>query len=485
MERYWIPSKPESALFGTKIADDFFGLNIGGDIAFLTGVLKHLIERGWVDEAFIADHTDGFDELRGSVASAEWADLEAVAGATRESMLTLARLLGEAKRGVIVWSMGVTQHASGEDAVRTIVNLGLARAWVGKPGCGLMPIRGHSGVQGGAEMGCYSTALPGNVAVDEENARAFSELWGFEVPTSEGLKAPEMLDAAHQGHLDVLFSSGGNFLDVLPDPARVREALERTPLRIHMDIVLSSQMLAEPGEAVLILPAATRYEIPGGVTQTSTDRRVILSPEIPGPRIGEARAEWEVLLDLAARVRPELADALRVSGTPELRAEIAEAVPIYAPIASLREGGDSFQYGGPLFPEGTDFLTDTGRAHFALVRPPQPLVEDDDGSLILSTRRGKQFNSMVQESKDATTGAVREAVMLSAFDAERLGVSDGQAVVLKNNAGELRCRVLLAPIAPGNAQVHWPEGNVLIADEVRSAEAGIPDYNTRVTIEAA
>jgi len=485
MERYWIPSKPESALFGTKIADDFFGLNIGGDIAFLTGVLKHLIERGWVDEAFIADHTDGFDELRGSVASAEWADLEAVAGATRESMLTLARLLGEAKRGVIVWSMGVTQHASGEDAVRTIVNLGLARAWVGKPGCGLMPIRGHSGVQGGAEMGCYSTALPGNVRVDEENARAFSELWGFEVPTSEGLKAPEMLDAAHQGHLDVLFSSGGNFLDVLPDPARVREALERTPLRIHMDIVLSSQMLAEPGEAVLILPAATRYEIPGGVTQTSTDRRVILSPEIPGPRIGEARAEWEVLLDLAARVRPELADALRVSGTPELRAEIAEAVPIYAPIASLREGGDSFQYGGPLFPEGTNFLTDTGRAHFALVRPPQPLVEDDDGSLILSTRRGKQFNSMVQESKDATTGAVREAVMLSAFDAERLGVSDGQAVVLKSNAGELRCRVLLAPIAPGNAQVHWPEGNVLIADEVRSAEAGIPDYNTRVTIEAA
>ena len=90
-----------------------------------------------------------------------------------------------------------------------------------------------------------------------------------------------------------------------------------------MDIVLSSQMLAEPGETVLVLPAATRYEIPGGVTETSTERRVILSPEIPGPRIGEARAEWQVLLDLAARVRPELADALEVRGTPELRAEIA------------------------------------------------------------------------------------------------------------------------------------------------------------------
>ncbi len=170
-----------------------------------------------------------------------------------------------------------------------------------------------------------------------------------------------MLDAAHRGELDVLFSSGGNFLDVLPDPARVREALERTPLRIHMDIVVSSQMLAEPGEAVLILPAATRYEIPGGVTETSTERRVILSPEIPGPRIDEARPEWQVLLDLAARVRPELAGALHVAGTPELRAEIAEAVPLYAPIAGLREGGDSFQYGGPPLPRRLE-LPDRGRA---------------------------------------------------------------------------------------------------------------------------
>ena len=293
-----------------------------------------------------------------------------------------------------------------------------------------------------------------------------------------------MLDAAHRGELDVLFSSGGNFLDVLPDPARVREALERTPLRIHMDIVMSSQMFAEPGEAVLILPAATRYEIPGGVTETTTERRVILSPEIPGPRIEEARPEWQVLLDLAARVRPELAGALAVGGTPGLRAEIAEAVPLYAPIAGLKEGGDSFQYGGRHYPDGSNFPTDDGRAHFALVRPPAPMRTNGDGSLLLSTRRGKQFNSIVQESKDSITGATREAVMISVADAERLGVAGGQEVLLRSATGELRCRVHLAPIAPGNAQVHWPEGNVLIADEIRSPEAGIPDYNTRVTIEA-
>ncbi len=485
MERYWVPSKAESALFGTKIADDFYSLNIGGDVAYLTGVLRHLIERGWVDEEFVAAHTSGFAELRDAALEADWNELEAGAGATREDMLGLARAIGEAKRGILVWSMGVTQHAGGENGVRAIVNLALARGWIGKAGCGLMPIRGHSGVQGGAEMGCYATALPGGVPVDSDNAARFSKLWGFDVPTKPGLKAPEMLDAAHRGELDVLFSSGGNFLDVLPDPARIRRALERTPLRIHMDIVLSSQMFAEPGEAVLVLPAMTRYEIPGGVTETSTERRVILSPEIPGPRIAEARAEWDVLLDLAARVRPELAEALAVAGTPELRAEIAEAVPLYAPIADLREGGDSFQYGGRHYPDAASFPTEDGRAHFALVRPSTPVAGNGDGSLLLSTRRGKQFNSMVQRSKDAITGATREAVMIAAADAERLGVAAGEEVVLRSATGVLRCHIHVAPIAPGNAQVHWPEGNVLIADEERSAEAGIPDYNTRVTIEPA
>jgi anaerobic selenocysteine-containing dehydrogenase len=182
-------------------------------------------------------------------------------------------------------------------------------------------------------------------------------------------------------------------------------------------------------------------------------------------------------------VRPEHAGALMVSGTTELRAEIAKAVPLYAPIADLREGGDSFQYGGPHYPDGSNFPTDDGRAHFSVVRPPAPVAGNGDGSLLLSTRRGKQFNSMVQKSKDALTGATREAVMISAADAERLGVAGGQEVLLRSPTGELRCRVHLAPIAPGNAQVHWPEGNALIADEVRSAEAGIPDFNTRVTIE--
>jgi molybdopterin-dependent oxidoreductase alpha subunit len=483
MERYWVPSNVESALFGTKIADRFFQINVGGDIGFLAGVLRHLIERGSVNESFVREHTNGFDELRAIVEDGPWERLEALSGASRDEMLELARMLAAAERGVFVWSMGVTQHESGEDNVRAIVNLALARGFVGREGSGLMPIRGHSGVQGGAEMGCYATAFPGGAAVDEAAAARLSDLWGFEVPAEPGMTAPEMVDAAGRGELDALFAIGGNFLEVLPEPDRVRESLARVPLRVHMDIVASSQMLVEPTEEVLLLPAATRYEVPGGVTETTTERRIVLSPEIPGPRIAEARPEWEVMMELAMRARPELAERLRFAGTPDIRAEIARVVPAYEGIERLREGGDSVQYGGRRLCEGGRFETDDGRARFAPVPIPDPVARD--GAFAVSTRRGKQFNSMVQAERDALTGAIREAVLINRVDAERLGLGPGDAVLLRNEHGELRGRVQLAPIAPGNLQVHWPEGTVLIAGDARSPEAGIPDYNARVTVERA
>jgi molybdopterin-dependent oxidoreductase alpha subunit len=483
MERYWVPSNVESALFGTRICDRFFQLNVGGDVGFLSGAMKAMIERGSVDERFIAEHTAGFGELAAALRATGWDRLERLAGTARAEMEAFAGLLAESERAVFVWSMGVTQHERGEDNVRAIVNLALAKGFVGREGCGLMPIRGHSGVQGGAEMGCYATAFPGGLSVDAASARRLSARWGFEVPSVPGMTAPQMLDAASRDELDVLFSAGGNFLEVLPDPRRVREALGRVPLRVHMDLVVSSQMLVDPGEAVLLLPAATRYETPGGVTQTSTERRVIFSPEIRGPRIGEARPEWEALLDLAARVRPELAERIVFSGTPAIREEIAELVPAYRGIQRLRERGDQFQYGGTHLCAGWEFPTADGRARFSAV--PIPRATPDDGRLALSTRRGKQFNSMVQERRDSLTGAARDAVLINADDARRLGIDQDGEVVLRSEAGEMRGRACVAPIAPGNVQVHWPEGNALISASRRSAEAGIPDYNARVTVEPA
>jgi molybdopterin-dependent oxidoreductase alpha subunit len=482
MERYWIPSTPESALFGTKITDRFYEIDTGGDIAFLTGVLKHLVEQGWVERDFVAGHTSGYAELERHVSGLDWETLEAGAGIPRDEMLDLARRLGEARTGVLVWSMGVTQHATGEDNVRAIVNLALARGWVGRPKCGLMPIRGHSGVQGGAEMGCYATSFPGGAPVDGRNAAELSERWGFEVPGERGLTAPEMVDAAAAGELDVLVSAGGNFLEVLPEPPWVEAALAQIPLRLHMDIVLSPQMLVEPVDTVLLLPATTRYEIPGGVTETSTERRIIFSPEVPGPRIEEARAEWWVFGELAARARPERADDVRFDGTEAIREEIARVVPMYAGIERLKEQGDQVQYGGPLLCEGFEFPTEDGRAHFAVVSPH--VHERPAGMLKLSTRRGKQFNSMVYGQTDKLTGAERKAVLIAEPDAHERGLADGDDVLVRSEHGELRGHAKVAPVKRGNAIVHWPEGNLLIGRDCRSPESGIPDYTAWVEVLA-
>ena len=480
MDRYWVPSVAESALFGTRLCDRYFQLAIGGDAALFTGVAKHIVENGWVDAGFLREHTVGFEELREDLARHSHEELAARAGMDAAQVKELATMLGQARRAIFVWSMGVTQHATGEDNVRAIVNVALLRGFVGRPGCGLMPIRGHSGVQGGAEMGAYSTSFPGGVSIKPETAADLGRRWGFEVPSAPGMTAPEMLQAAGNRLVDVMVSIGGNFLEVLPDPPVVEAALKRIPLRVHMDIALSSQMFVEPAEDVLLLPAMTRYEIPGGVTETSTERRVIFSPEIPGPRPAEARWEGGVLVELAARVRPELAVAVGCTTTQAVRDEIGREVPQYGGIERLHRAGDQFQYGGPRLCEGGRFPMPDGRAHLQ----PVPVFDTalPAGQFRVSTRRGKQFNSMVQERRDAITGAGRDAVFMSDADAKRLGISQGDAVTLRSPIGSMKCRVVIAPIAPGNLQVHWPEGNSLIDPSKRSPEAGIPDYNATVEV---
>lgn len=299
MERYWVPSIPESALFGTKFAEDFFLINTNGDQAFLNGTIKHLIENNWVDHHFIEHYTADFDSFKTWIEDQSWESLEEASGTSRTQMLEFAQLVQAAQKAVFVWSMGITQHVCGEDNVRAIINLALTKGFVGREGCGLMPIRGHSGVQGGAEMGCYATAFPDGKPINAETASQLTQFWGFSVPEVPGLIASEMIEAGAGNELEVLISVGGNFLEVLPDPDAVEMGLRQIPLRVHFDIVCTHQMLLAPAETVLLLPATTRYEIPGGVTETTTERRVIFSPEIPGPRIGEARPEWEVFLEIA------------------------------------------------------------------------------------------------------------------------------------------------------------------------------------------
>ncbi len=480
LERYWIPSTFESALFGTRLADDFFLIHTGGDIAFINGVLKHLIREGWVQEEFIRDHTEGFEALCRALEAQPFEALEKAAGASREEMFRFAQLYARAQTAVFVWSMGLTQHRFGVENVKAVINLALARGMVGREKCGLMAIRGHSGVQGGAEVGAVPWQFPGGDPVNAENARRLEALWGFPVPDWRGLSAVEMLEAAHDGQLEVLYSLGGNFLETLPEPDFVREALERIPLRVHQDIIVNPAMLVDAAETVVLLPAATRYEQPGGGTETTTERRIIFSPEVPGRRLGEARCEWQILVDVARRVYPERASLIAFADSAAIRAEIAKAIPFYAGIERLQRKGDAIQWGGERLCEGGHFPTADGRAHFTPLAPPEAGLPP--GRFWLSTRRGKQFNSMLWDGHDPLTGAQRDEVFMSGEDAAALGLREGDTIVLRSEVGTLRGRVKIVPIRPGNLQVFWPEGNVLIRRGGCDPVCGIPDYNAVVEV---
>jgi predicted molibdopterin-dependent oxidoreductase YjgC len=395
-------------------------------------------------------------------------------------MEAFAALVGGARHGILVWSMGITQQPTGSDGVRMILNLALARGWVGRDYCGVVPIRGHSSVQGGAEMGCYSTALPGGKPITPENAAALEAHYRFPIPRHPGYTTPEMVEAAHRGLLDVFYCAGGNLLRTMPDPEHVRAALARVPVRVHQDIILTDQMFIAPAGEVWLLPAKTRYEQDDGGTETSTERRVMFSPELPR-QVGEARAEWKIFRDLAAAAWPERAELLGAADGPALREEIARVVPFYDGVQHLKATGDAFQYGGRHLCAGGIFPLPDGRAVFTA--PALPAAWPADGTFHLSTRRGKQFNTLIYAEVDPLNGAGRDAVLINADDAAAHRLLQGDRVELVNSLGRYTARVFLAPIAPGNLQVHWPEGNHLLPRDARETSSDTPDYNTRVRLE--
>ncbi|MBW8348704.1 FdhF/YdeP family oxidoreductase [Bacillus sp. IITD106] len=493
MDGYWVPSIPDSALFGTKIADDFYQVNIGGDIAFMNGVIKHWFEMekqhpgSALDHHFIRDHTKGLDRLREHVEKLDWEILEKSSGISKERMFEFASLLANAKSGVFVWSMGLTQHRFGTDNISQVANLAILRGFIGRKYCGVMPIRGHSGVQGSGEMGADPFSLPGG-DFDKANIARLEKIWNFDIPKWQGdivgvSLENAMLPEDHERKTKVFYTSGGNFLETMPDPHFIEKCLQNIELRVHQDIILNSSTLVDAKEEVIVLPAMTRYEQRGGGTSTSTERMVYFSPEIKGPRIEEARSEWEIYVELAGLIKPEQKHLLNFSEAEQIRNEIAIANPNYDGIQHLKERGDVFQWGGAWLCEDGICPTEDGKANLIPIELPD--VRKPDGQFYLTTRRGKQFNSMIYSDKDPFNDADRYDVLIHPEDAQALGIVDGEAIVVYNKYGTFQGKAKYADTRSGNISVYWPEGNVLIEKGVYEKYAGIPEYNASVTVEKA
>ena len=350
LERYPVAS---SALFGGKLMDEFFQVRMGGDIAFINGVVKELINAKRIDQAYIEKHTAGIADLRAAVERQSWEMLEQHSGVTRGQMQRFADLYSHARTAVLVYSTGLTRHEFAVDNVKAIVNLALSRGMLGREKCGIMPIRGHSGTQGGGECGAETDKFPGGFTVNDDNARRFSNLWYHPVPSNPGLKAPHMIEAAHRGEIKFLYTIGADLHESMADPEFVAAALARVRVRAHQDIALNSSMLLDAEEAVVLLPSQTRYEQRSGGTSTSTERRIRFTPEIGDHPIGESRPEWEVPVQIGRKSMPNGDKLFPFDDSQSIRDEMSRVMPIYRGIEKLKKEGDQLQWGGPfLFKDG-------------------------------------------------------------------------------------------------------------------------------------
>ncbi|WP_088105033.1 FdhF/YdeP family oxidoreductase [Halalkalibacter urbisdiaboli] len=495
MDKYWVPSVPESAIFGTKVADDFYQVNIGGDIAFMHGIMKHWFDMeeqehgSAINHAFVNEHVNGYEELKETVQNHSWDNIVESSGVSKERIFELAELLAKSKNAVFAWALGLTMHSFATDNISQVANLALLRGYLGRKHSGLMPFRGHSSVQGSGEMGADPFVLPGG-DFKGENIERIEKIWGFELPkwqgdivgvTLENIVLPE----ENERKIKLYYMSGGNFLETMPDPEFVEKALSELDIRVHQDIILNTSTLVDAKEAVIVLPAKTRYEQDGGGTSTSTERMVYFSPKIEGNKneIKEARSEWKIYIDLAKRVKPETAHLVDFADGQAIRDEIAVANPNYDGVQYLKKQGDVFQWGGAWLCEDGICPTQDGKGNLISVEIPD--LNKKPGDFYITTRRGKQFNSMVYSETDPFNLSGRYDVLINEDDAKELSINEGEGIVVYNQFGVFQGRAKFVSISRGNLGVLFPEGNFLLPKGRYEKFAGIPDYSIAVKVEKA
>jgi molybdopterin-dependent oxidoreductase alpha subunit len=454
--RFRVPSDVRSLLLGSSIASLYVQPHIGGDIALLMGVAKHVLELAAEDRAFLDSCTSGWKELQADLQARSWPDLEHGSGVPRETIEQVAALYARSQRTIFAWTMGITHHAHGVENVHAIVNLALLRGMAGKAGAGLLPIRGHSNVQGIGSVGVTPKLKD---AVLQHMERHFA----MQLPASPGLDTLSCIEAMHSGHLRNAWAVGGNLFGATPDAGTAAAAFGRLESIVYLSTTLNTGHARGRAAHTLILPVLPRDEEPQKTTQESMFNYVRLSDGGAARHAGP-RSEVAIIADLADRVvgsgGPVDWAALREHRN--IRRAIAAIVPGYEQIGQIDDTGREFQIGGRTL-HTPHFATADGRAH--LLPTPIPPRQATDGQLLLMTIRSEgQFNTVVYEDEDVYRGQERrDVILLSAEDIRRLGLHPDQCVTVRSSAGEMSdIRVREFPIRPGNAAMYFPEANVLV-----------------------
>jgi molybdopterin-dependent oxidoreductase alpha subunit len=459
--RFRVPSDPRSLLFGTRIADDYLQPHIGGDIALLTGIAKSVLEAGGEHRSFIDRHTEGFDHFARAIEAASWTDLEERAGVSRDAMVRVANAYTSARNVVIGWTMGITHHLHGVENVQMIANLALLRGMVGRPDAGLLPIRGHSNVQGVGSVG-VRPELKG------EALARFERRLGVRAPHGAGLDTMACLEACGRGEKAIGVCLGGNLFGSNPDSVFASRALGRLDLVAYLSTTLNTGHAWGTAKETLVLPVLPRDEEPQPTTQESMFSYVRFSDGGVARHAGP-RSEVAVLSTLGRLV---LGDEGPVRWSEfdrheRVRALIADVVPGFEAMREIDRTRREFHIPGRRL-DTPSVQIEGGRARFHVVGLPSATVLGPRQVRLMTVRSEGQFNTVVYEEEDLYRGQDRrDVILLNPLDIDQWGLRPGQRVTVRSAIGELRDQ-LVRPfdIRQGNAAMYYPEANVLVPRDV-------------------
>ena len=453
----------------------------GSDVALLNAMMHVIIAEGLTDRAFIESRTENYQALADSVS--DWTPERAasITGLEAGEIAAAARLFAAAGKAMIVYSMGITQHSHGVDNVRCCASLALLTGNLGRPGTGVNPLRGQNNVQGGCDMGALPDVYSGYQKVADPLTRdKFAKAWGVAaLPDAPGLPLTHAMNAAAAGSLRGMFIMGENPVLSDPDQAHARHALEQLELLVVQDIFLTETAALSD----VVLPAACYAEKEG--TFTNTERRVQrFRKAVPPP--GEARADWEIICDLAERAGY---GGMRYAGPAQVMEEIASLTPIYGGIDYRRLELHGLQWpcpapdhpGTPVLHVGR-FTRGAGRFSPVAYRPPAEAA-DEDYPFVLTTGRTYfhwHTGTMTRRSHLLDREERAPFMELHPDDAGRLGVRERDEVLVASRRGEIRVQArVTAMVIPGVVFIpfHFAEGAAnALTNNVLDPESAIPEF---------
>ena len=475
--KFAVPKSPASLLKGgDEIASLYLQPRIGEDMALFKAIAKALVAAGALDQAFIDTYCEDAPAFFADLAAHSAEQLSERCGVAQDRIEAAARLYAGAQNAVFAWGMGMTHHVHGVENIEAIANLALMRGMVGRPGAGLLPLRGHSNVQGIGTIG-VKPVLEADVMDRIESA------FGITLPAEQGLDTMACMQKAYEGAMDAGVIMGGNLYAANPNERWARAALDAVPFKLFLTTTLNRGHVhgVDSGE-VVVLPVTARDEEWQPTTQESMFNYVRLS-DGGITRLDNVRPESVILADLATALLP---------GSPipfaafkdhaDLRKVIARIVPGLEALGDIDVAKKEFHIANRLI-HTPRFGTKSGKARFRTLPLPQ---RTDAAPFTLTTMRSEgQFNSIVYEEHDSYRGTkTRWCVLMNRDDIAELGL--GGRATIKSDQGEM-ADVAVVPfdLPRGNVMAYYPEANVLTGTAI-DPRSKTPSFKaTPIWVEAA